>query len=294
MNNKAVIRVPATSANLGPGFDVVGMALDLFCEVSFDLSSNSFTISGCPREFANRENLAFVSFARTLQYKNIPIPDNLEIIINSDIPISRGLGSSSALIVAGIMAANLLYNLQLDKNQILLIATKIEGHPDNVAPCIYGGLVSSMISEEECFVIRHSISSSLEFALIIPDYKISTEKARSVLPNNITRQDAVFNIAHYGLLTEGFASGNRTILSEALNDKIHQPYRKEMISNFDRYQQIAKNCNAIGLVISGSGSTMLIVGDSLTDFDALQNDVDDALVKRVKPYLEGAICLTNI
>ena len=257
------IRVPATSANLGPGFDTLGIALSLYNEYEVELS-DTLNILNDQKGYNPIDNLFYKTYKYTTKQFNI---DN-EITVNFkniNIPISRGLGSSSSLIIAGIMAANELNKLKLTKKQILDIATTIEGHPDNVAPCIYGGLTINMMIDEnnQKRVISNKIDivDDIHFTVIIPNYKTNTEEARKILPKELPLPKVVENTSHALLLSNALKNNNLDNLNLFINDNIHVPYRKELIKDYDNIKELCYKNGAKGFTISGSGPTMLVISN---------------------------------
>ena len=181
----------------------------------------------------------------------------LSVNIDSPIPPSRGLGSSAALIVAGVAAASILNGLQKNKQDILEVATKIEGHPDNVAPAIFGGLCVSILKGEKVYTASAPITDSIRFLALVPDFALSTQKSRAVLPDTITRQDGVYNVGHAALLLRALETGECALLSLAMSDKLHQPYRFPLIKGSKEITRIAKEQGADGFCLSGAGPTFL-------------------------------------
>lgn len=286
------VRVPASAGNVGPGFDVLGLALTLYNEISFEESGSVLDISGCPEKFANEENYAYKAFCETLAYKGQEVPTGLKIVLKTNIPVSRGLGSSSTLIVAGIVGANAVRSLGLSKNEMLLIANKLEGHPDNAAPAIFGGLIASSVNNGEVYVADYKVNKDLKFTALVPDFETSTEEARAMLPENIKRTDAVYTVSCLALLLKAFECADKKLLSAALDDKLHQPYRKNLIKGFDEIRELAIANGADGLIISGSGSTLLAVGGE-EDFEAKMKESLKAFagnwqVLSLKADIEGA------
>lgn len=257
------IRVPATSANFGPGFDTLGIALSLYNEYEVELS-DTLNILNDQKGYNPIDNLFYKTYKYTTKQFNI---DN-EITVNFkniNIPISRGLGSSSSLIIAGIMAANELNKLKLTKKQILDIATIIEGHPDNVAPCIYGGLTINMMIDEnnQKRVISNKIDivDDIHFTVIIPNYKTNTEEARKILPKELPLPKVIENTSHALLLINALKNNDLQNLNLFINDNIHVPYRKELIKDYDSIKELCYKNGAKGFTISGSGPTMLVISN---------------------------------
>jgi homoserine kinase len=250
------LRVPATTANLGPGFDCLGCALNLYAHFTFEQTSGGPHITGCPPEYRNTNNLVYNAFVAACTTWGVAVP-GLSIHINSSIPLSRGLGSSAALIVAGVAAASRLHGLQKNKQDILEIATMIEGHPDNVAPAIFGGLRVSLLEGEKVYTASAPIANSIRFLALVPDFNLSTQESRAVLPDTISWQDGVYNVGHAALLLRALETGNRLLLSNAMSDRLHQPYRFPLISGSKEIARIAREQGADGFCLSGAGPTLL-------------------------------------
>ena len=257
------IKVPASSANLGPGFDTLCIALNLYNEFEVELS-NELKIFNVDDEFNNEDNLFYKSYKFTANKYNI----NNEITINLkniNVPISRGLGSSSTMIIAGILACNHLNNLKLSDNQVINIATEIEGHPENVAACFLGGLTISTIDklhgDKNVITKKIDINNNINFTVIIPPYKTNTEEARKILPKEISLPNAVENISHAVLLVDALKNNELDKINIYLKDNIHEPYRKTLIKDYDHIKDICMKNGAKGFTISGSGSTMLAISD---------------------------------
>lgn len=263
------VLTPATSANIGPGFDCLGIAYNLYNEFEVELS-DKLIIEGCDLKYQNENNLFYIGFNSVKERLNRY--EKCKVIIHSNIPVSRGLGSSASLIVAGVLSANNLFGNKLSLEELFEIATKIEGHPDNIAPCMFGGFTCAYQNEKP-ELIHLNVSNSLRYTLIIPDYELSTSQSRSVLPKNYNRQDVVFNISRNILLIKAFESGDEKLIKEALQDKIHQPYRKELIKDYDRIEKICLDNKAISMVLSGAGPTML----AISKIDNLSSKIKQSL-----------------
>lgn len=270
------ISVPATSANIGPGFDALGFALSLFNTCEFKVTNEK-------EEFQQNlaDNLIYKSYQKAFDcYGKQAIPVKFDTTTN--IPISRGLGSSAACIVMGIMAAFSVMGKNFDKKEILKIATQIEGHPDNVAPAIFSCAVASILKGEEVFVEKFEISDKFKFLAIIPDFELSTKKARQALPENYTKEDAVHNISRVSMLILSLISGNEDNLKVALEDKIHEPYRLKLIPEIDKIEEIITNSSAIGHYLSGAGSTIMVILKS--DDSISEQQIRNKLEKLSKTY----------
>ncbi|NJL36113.1 MAG: homoserine kinase [Leptolyngbyaceae cyanobacterium SM1_4_3] len=271
MTNSVTVTVSATTANLGPGFDCIGAALSLHNQFRFSrLSSNShdslaIAITGLDAEQVKTDNsnLAYQAFTKLYCHLGQPVPP-VQIEIDLGVPLARGLGSSATAIVGGLLGANELAGAPLAQEQIMELAIALEGHPDNVVPALMGGCQLSASNADGnwtiCDVPWHS---DLIPVLAIPNFELSTSEARRVLPTQYSRADAIFNVAHLGLLLRGLETANPDWLRTALQDRIHQPYRQTLIAGFDQVQTAAIAAGAYGLVISGAGPALL----ALTNLD---------------------------
>lgn len=271
---KVSVRIPATSANLGPGFDSFGCALSLYNMYTFEIIESGLEIFGCPEEFCNADNLSILAYRAAMDAMGLPM-DALRLHIHSEIPVCRGLGSSSAMLIAGALAANALHGDRLSKEEILNLCTEIEGHPDNLAPALYGGMTASLMRDGRPIMTRFHLSKKLRFFALVPDFHLSTEKARAILPKQIPFADAVFNISHAALLLRALETADIEMISFALNDRLHQPYRKGLIPGYDAAQAVAKSCGVAAFCISGAGPTCLCI----TDKDEVGNRLKTELFK---------------
>jgi homoserine kinase len=244
MHRRRLVRVPASSANLGPGFDVMGAALDLHMEVEV-VETGRFGVHTDLRIARDRRNLIVRGFAA------LHPPDDFEFTIRSDIPLSGGLGTSAAAIVSGLVAADSIFELGAD---LLAEATKLEGHPDNVAAALLGGFVLCSDGHAE----RFEPPPGLECLLVVPAQAVRTQKARDALPSRIPVSDAVFNIAHASLLVLGLARGDLGLVARGLGDRIPQPRRAHLYPRSWELVQTAKHLGALGATISGAGPTVLV------------------------------------
>ena len=256
------IRVPASSANLGPGFDCFGIAWQLYNELDFELCGEGLSITGCSDIYANEDNWAYVAYKAVLERCGLELPGLHIHFGECQIPVGRGLGSSSALLVAGVMAANELHGLGLSRSELLDMATVLEGHPDNVAPALYGGLSASAMVAGRPVTVHYPLSDKLRFTALVPPLELSTVEARRVLPYQVPREDAVFNISRAALLLNALGSGDTGLLRLAMDDRIHQPYRIPLIPGYDIARGLAYKCGAAGVCVSGAGPALLCVSDS--------------------------------
>jgi homoserine kinase len=269
------IKVPATCANMGPGFDCLGIALSLYNNFTFEETGGSLKIEGCSDEFKNEDNLIFTSYRKTLsilgyRYKGV------KIIIDSKIPVSRGLGSSAACIAAGVAAANEIEGGKLTMDEILCIASDIEGHPDNVAPAILGGMTAAIMENGKVYYSSISIPEDITFCALIPDFRLSTKLARSVLPDTIPRADGVFNVGRASLLVAALSSGKTELLPIAFDDRLHQVYRKSLIKNYDYIVDKCIESGGTAAFLSGAGPTIMCI---------LKNN-DNAFMDKMESHLK--------
>ncbi len=253
------VKVPATTANLGPGFDSIGCAFTLYNTLTFSLTGEGVTFSGCEEKYATEDNLAYIGFRDVYIYSGQPVPHCHISFDSIDIPVSRGLGSSAALIVAGATAANFFLGNKLSKEEILKVCNNIEGHPDNLSPAIYGGLTASLMSDSVPCSVSYNIHPSLKFVALVPDFELLTKLARSVLPNDVSFKDAVFNSSHLAVLLKALETGDKPLIKIALDDKLHQPYRRSLIKGYDEAEKFAKELDAIAFCLSGAGPTCLCI-----------------------------------
>ncbi len=261
------MRVPATSANLGPGFDALGLALDLFNTLALSASAHDglcATGEGAA-ELANYSTtIAHDGAHRVLRALGCDVP-GVHLQMHNNIPLARGLGSSSAAIVGGMMAANAwaqaAHGKCLSLRQLLEMATQIEGHPDNVAPALMGGLVAAACEQTAdalaVAAVRVPVKAWPQFAVWIPDAELSTNKARGVLPDSVSRADAIYNLSRSALLIAALTTGDFDALREALKDKLHQSQRAPLVPGFDAIVGAATQAGAIGATLSGAGPTIL-------------------------------------
>lgn len=244
MNRGRTVRVPASSANLGPGYDVMGAALDLHLEVDV-VETGHFAVHTDLKIARDRRNLIVRAFAA------LHPPDAFEFTIRSEIPLSGGLGTSAAAYVAGLLAADSIFELDAD---LLAHATRLEGHPDNVAAALRGGFVICSDGHVE----RFDPPDGLECVLVVPEQAVRTAKAREALPSRVPVSDAVFNIAHASLLVLGLARGDLDLIARGLGDRLHQPRRAHLYPRSWELVQDARTLGALGATISGAGPTVLV------------------------------------
>ncbi len=283
MNTRVKILVPATSANCGPGFDVMGLACDLYNEFTYELTARGFELNvtgeGSERLHPSGKNLAFSSFFRLWNELTGRRYTGLKITMKNRIPLSRGLGSSSTAIVAGLMAANYFTGSTLTKQQLVDYATEIEGHPDNVAPALLGGVTVSYMAYGKAGSLRFLPAKELRFIAAVPSEPLSTAKARQAIPETVSHKDAVFNAGRCALLVSALLTGEYRFLPDALEDRLHQPYRMPLINGTQAVFKAAKNAGAYGAIISGAGSTLMAYASPDADCDAIGKAMQQAFEK---------------
>ncbi len=252
------VRVPATSANIGPGFDCLGLALNLYNIFSFEEIEEGLVFEGCDPEFANEDNLIYRSMKRCFEKIGYRAK-GIKIKIENDIPVSRGLGSSASCIVGGIIGANEIAGGVLTSEEILELATDVEGHPDNVAPALLGGMTVAIKEDNNVFYSKINISDGLKFYTFIPDFRLSTEESRSVLPKQIDYKDGVFNVGRVSLLITALTNGEFNLLRAASADRLHQSYRGKLIDGFDDIKKRCEDLGCLGVFLSGAGPTIMVL-----------------------------------
>lgn len=263
------VKVPATSANLGVGYDCLGIALDDFATVTFEVIDQGLEIIGCDEEYCNEENLFYQAFRKGLDHMGKSV-SGIRIHVDTDIPYARGLGSSATCIVAGLAGANALFHNPMNKYELFDLATQMEGHPDNIAPAIFGALCVSFMDEGKPNMIRYGIKRDLLFVTMIPDYEVSTKSAREVLPKTMSYPDAVYQMGRCAALAKAIEIGNPMIMKKACTDKMQEPYRKNLIPEYDDVQTLCEEAGMITTFISGSGSTMIALTQEKDAAQALQ------------------------
>lgn len=278
------VTVPATTANLGPGFDCIGAALTLYNQFKFSClevpppgeGGVKIIVKGSEayKVKTDESNLVYQAFVKFYQHLG-QTPPPVQIEIEMGVPLARGLGSSATAIVGGLVGANQLAASPLSQTEVMELAIALEGHPDNVVPALLGGcrLAASKErnepqrrkerTEEEgesfagweiCDVLWNE---SVVPVVAIPDFELSTASARRVLPTQVSRADAIFNTAHLGLLVRGLETGRGDWLKAALQDRLHQPYRQALIPGYEAVRSAAISAGALGMAISGAGPTLL-------------------------------------
>lgn len=255
------IQIPATSANLGSGFDSLGIALTMYNQVWMEESDTLDISSKDDVKIPTDENNLIFWAARQVYEKCGRKLPGLKLIQQNDIPMARGLGSSSACIVAGLLGANRLLGSPLSQQELINLAAKIEGHPDNTTPAISGGLVASAIEGERVYSVSVPVAENIRFVLFIPPFELKTEKARAILPAQYSREDAVYNLSRSALMTATLFSGKTENLRVAVQDRLHQPHRSGLIPHLDQVFRLSYELGSLGTYISGAGPTIIALAD---------------------------------
>lgn len=270
------IKVPATSANMGPGLDTLGVAFKLYNRFIVEEIETGLEIFGCEEKFANSNNLVYSSMLKTFK-KLLKAPKGVRLTFKTDIPVSGGLGSSATCILAGIIAANRLCGDVLTKQEVLKFACEIEGHSDNITPALVGGMTVSIMEGGAAFYNKVPISGGVKFCALIPKLQLSTEDSRAVLPEKIRLKDAVFNVGRVSMLIVALVNGDYKGVKLACEDKLHQPYRMGLIENYNEITSFVKESEALGTFLSGAGPTIMVM---------LKKD-DNNTQEKLKKFLEG-------
>jgi homoserine kinase len=252
---KITVRVPATTANLGVGFDTLGCALNLYNILVFT-PSDHLSFTGCDEQYQTPDNLSYQGFSAVYSHMGQPTP-GVNIDIYADIPVCRGLGSSAAMIAAGAIAANSMGKFGFTTAELLSIVTPIEGHPDNLAPAFFGGLTASMLVGDQVYTVPYPVHPELKFVLMSPDFPLSTHAARSVLPQTVPFKDAVSQLSRLAILPKALELGDEELIAQCLDDRLHQPYRFPLIDESDKLRQMAEDLGCKAFCISGAGPTLL-------------------------------------
>ena len=245
--------------------------------MTFEETDSGLEITGCPEEFTGPDNLAYVSYCAVLASMSEEVR-GVKIHIDAHIPICRGLGSSAALLVAGAMGANVLRGNRLSTQGLLNITNAMEGHPDNLAPAFYGGLTASMVDNGLPVTVNFPLHPDWEFLALIPDFDLPTTHARSVLPDLLPRADAIYNISHGALVLKALELGDEKLLRNAMQDRLHQPYRKKMVTDYERIEALVRTTGA-AFCLSGAGPTLLCI--------TLDEQLEQKLAKKLHTITEA-------
>ena len=256
------VKIPATSANLGPGFDSFGLALDWYNEVwlaEADVLKITAFGHGADRLPLDETNVVYRALVRLVQHLGKPMPP-VQLRIVNHFPLERGLGSSAAAIVGGLVAANRFFGDTLTQLELLQLAMELEGHPDNVAPALMGGFTIALTDHSKPIVLRLTMPP-LTVVLVIPDRPLETKAAREVLPSTYAREDVIFNLQRASLLVGAVATAQLNLLAIAAQDRLHQPYRAQLLPGMEDALQAGLEQGAYFTALSGSGSTLLALCD---------------------------------
>ncbi len=286
---KISVKVPATTANIGPGFDCLGMALPIYNTITIEetvLPGTGIEINAISED-ASANDLMFehipmdetsiIYKAVELLYNSIgQTPSELKITVQSQIPIARGLGSSASVIVGGLLAANELLGRPADEVALLSIATEVEGHPDNVTPAIIGGLCITSLEDDGSILYRKlDWPEEWNITVCIPDYELSTDISRSVLPKEVPMEDAVFNAKRLAMFIEAVNTKDSELMKYALQDKLHQPYRMKLVPGLDKIiENLKHEENVLGCVLSGAGPAIIVISQK-NGLDKIKSIVKD-------------------
>ncbi len=277
---KILVKVPATTANLGPGFDALGLALNLWNETEFTATDDrqiTVTITGEGKGQLPQDAENPIVNAALKIYDLVKKPcTGLHIRCTNRVPISSGLGSSSAALLSGMLGANALLGSPLTDEEILKLAIEIEGHPDNVAPAMLGGLVASIVYEERVISLKlpaKANRSPIHVTIVLPGFDFPTIQARAILPRQVDRKDAIYNISRAVLVTEALRTGDLDLLGKAMADALHQPYRLPLIPGAQAAMQAARQAGAAAVALSGAGP-------SLIAFSSKEQEAIGAAMKR--------------
>ncbi len=248
------LRVPASSANLGPGFDALGLALNVYLECRFrPASQSSIRVTGRDAALiATDDDNLIVQTAR--HFYN----DRIELEIHNGIPLGKGLGSSAAAVVAGVVIGHTLAELHSDRDRVFNEAAKIEGHPDNVGASVYGGIVASAFALNSAIAIRLPFPPAFGVAVIVPEYRVPTPSARRVLPESHSHADVVFNLQRLAILIGALATGERSAFPAALEDRLHQPCRAALVPGLEAVTRL-HTAGLLGCALSGAGPSILVL-----------------------------------
>jgi homoserine kinase len=286
---KVSVKVPATTANIGPGFDCLGMALPVYNTITIEetvlpgtgveinVIADGASVDELALEHIPLDENSLVYKAVEVLYNSIgQSPSELKITIKSGIPVARGLGSSASVIIGALVAANELLGKPADEPALLSIACEIEGHPDNITPALVGGLVISS-QEDDGVVIYRKLDWPEEWAITVcvPDFELSTDIARSVLPKEVPMKDAVFNAQRMAMFIEAVHTSDKELMKLALKDKLHQPYRIKLIQGLDKILENLKHVESVlGCVLSGAGSSILVISEK-NNLENIKNIIKD-------------------
>lgn len=262
---KITARVPATAANLGPGFDCLGIAVGLYADITMETDTGragmECTGEGYEILPTGRSNLVRRAIARYFEVTGRTAPPHW-LHMHNRIPVTGGLGGSAAAIVGGLLLANELCGNLLTRAELLELATEIEGHPDNVAPALEGGMVVATMDQGKVYSIKVPVPPSLRAVVFVPEFAMPTAEARRILPKMVHRRQAIFNIGRAATLVAAMYSGRLDLLRVATQDQLHQPYREQMFPAMPRFFKAALDAGALGAYLCGAGSSLMALVDN--------------------------------
>jgi homoserine kinase len=283
MANSVLVRVPASTANLGPGFDALGMALELYIYVELTVLEQGPTVialygdnlDGIPTD---ERNLIYKVAQQVFAEAGVSHP-HLKLDVYSEIPLTRGLGSSASAIIAGMVAANALLPVdkQLSEQRLFELSSAMEGHPDNVGAALFGGIVAAFWDGSLAAKVKIVPSANLQTLVVVPSFQLSTEKARHALPKQLSMADAVFNIGHASVLVAALSTGQLDTVKLAMKDRLHQPYRMELVPGMRKILAKATDHGALGAALSGAGPTVIAFVDR-TSSEASKKELEAFMV----------------
>lgn len=275
---RARVKVPASTANLGPGFDTLGMALSLYAWIEMEEAEETVfhlygdEMAGLPQD---KSNLLYKVAQMVFAEAGVSVPE-LSISMYSEIPLTRGLGSSASAIIGSMVAANVMIGSPLNDAKLFDMASQLENHPDNVGASLYGGIITAVWDGQHADYIRIEPPQELEALVVIPEFELETKKARNVLPTEISVSDAVYNISRTSLMTAALAMGRLDLIGRAMQDRLHQPYRAPLVPGMERLLLEAPKYGALGIALSGAGPTLICLVDSR---EARKSELEDFLKK---------------
>ncbi len=259
---KVTVQVSASTANLGPGFDAIGLAIDLWNQATFELIEEGYQVQAdgenaedVPKD---ESNYILQSFLDLYRYLGEEHPSGVKVRCINRVPFASGMGSSTAALLSGLLGANALLGSPLDKFDLLNLATSIEGHPDNISPALFGGLAMGAIKDDGSVLLHQIPISVMPILIVLPDVTLLTEEARAILPEFIPREDAIFNHSRTPFLIEALRSGNLSLLAEATRDRLHQPYRFPLIPGSREALERAREAGALAVTLSGAGPGLFV------------------------------------
>ncbi len=262
------VRVPATTANLGPGFDCLGLALSLWNEVRFTIDGDGVLVTSEGRGTGDlptdETNLVAQAFLRLCDVAGLPVPAGLRVHCDIRVPMASGLGSSSTAIVAGLLGANTLLGRPFDRGRLLELAAELEGHPDNVAAALLGGL-TIVVQKGDRLLTKKILVPEVQVAVAVPDLPFSTREARAGLPTEVSMKDAVFNLQRTPLVVEALRTGDYELLSQVMDDRLHQASRLKLIPGGKVAWLAAQTAGAAAIAVSGSGPSLIAFVSLATD-----------------------------